>query len=366
MPTPSHELNAVGACIFAGGFTIGTEKHFNVLAHLELGPYGVKTFQLNRPDVPVFIDKTGAWSDQVAKLRETGVDYVYCNPPCAPFSVAGKSIKNGVDNWKSDPRTSCIRHCFDLLEKLQPTVLVIESVVAAYQRGAELFNELRLRAHSLGYAVTHTLIDARWHRVPQRRKRYFFIAHKVQLSFVPLNYGPPTTVAEVLELVQAPGYYHPHSASWNEPLAKCKPWTGLREAWELHNWGETRPRVAGEGPVKGRPRMMEHRLGLDREMGAFIGDFFYHPTEDRRLGINEAKALCGFPPDWKFFNERHGFSELARGVMPNVADWLAESVKNSILDARRNRRLLHADETVAANYVNLQKPPEETTTNATA
>jgi hypothetical protein len=44
-------VKALGTYIFAGGFTIGVSKHFNVLAHFEMKP-GLykKTFQANFPD----------------------------------------------------------------------------------------------------------------------------------------------------------------------------------------------------------------------------------------------------------------------------------------------------------------------------
>jgi hypothetical protein len=43
-------VKALGTYIFAGGFTIGVSKHFNVLAHFEMKP-GLykKTFQANFP-----------------------------------------------------------------------------------------------------------------------------------------------------------------------------------------------------------------------------------------------------------------------------------------------------------------------------
>ena len=42
-------MKAIGSHIFAGGFTLGVEKHFDVLAHFEGdGAYGADTFALNR------------------------------------------------------------------------------------------------------------------------------------------------------------------------------------------------------------------------------------------------------------------------------------------------------------------------------
>ncbi len=45
----------IGSFIFAGGFTVGVSKYFDVLAHLEDSNYGVNTFSANHPNIPVYI-----------------------------------------------------------------------------------------------------------------------------------------------------------------------------------------------------------------------------------------------------------------------------------------------------------------------
>ena len=45
-------MKALGSYIFAGGFTIGVKKHFDIEAHFEGdGAYGADTFSLNYPDI---------------------------------------------------------------------------------------------------------------------------------------------------------------------------------------------------------------------------------------------------------------------------------------------------------------------------
>ena len=342
-----HMMTALGAYIFAGGFTLGVEKHFRVQAHLEGNSYGVKTFKLNRPQVPVYIgyDK---WPAQRFKRR---VNFVYCNPPCAPFSSAGASILNGKDNWRTDPRTACMEQCFSLLEKIEPDVLAIESVTNAFTRGRELFDAFSVRAHEQGYAVTHVLENSKWMETPQHRKRYFFVAHKYALHHERLNWAPPVTVRERLATVQDPGYHRPvkpqYQRYYDQLVEVNGPNGGIRALWEKDNPPESQIRT--RFGVAGRPRMMEHRIPIDKPMGAFIGDFHIHPTEPRNLGINEAKALCGYPLDYKFVNDRAAFSELARGVMPNVGAWLARSVRSTIEHAEKT--------TLEAKILDLQDAP---------
>ena len=340
------ELTAVGSYIFCGGFTIGVERHFKVLAHLENGPYGVKTFQLNRPKIPVYLDPK-TWPTKNLRGK---VDFVYANPPCALFSAAGASVQKGKDNWRTDPRRSCWDDCFGLLEKVEPSALAIESVPLAFKRGREMMDAFAERAHKLGYGITHLLEDARWFGLPQTRKRYMFIAHRYGLPMERINWRPAPTVGEVLGQVTTVGYYTPVRQDHLKLIRKLRPGEPLRAAWERAN----PPATWARGPrgVKGRPRFCHHRIPADGVMGAYIGDFFIHPTEPRNLSIEEVKAVCGFPEDWKFSHESGAFSEIARGVLPPVADWVARSVAASLQGRKRAAAL-------EAVVVDMRKPEEE-------
>lgn len=322
-----RELTAVGCNIFAGGFTLGVERHFQVRAHLEHDDYAVKTFKLNRPWIPVHQPGPKGWP-----LDDYhGVDLLYANPPCAIVSVCGKSLRNGKDSWRTDPRTQRVRDVAQLTVDLQPKIMAMESVTGMYTRARELVDEQTelLRPH--GYHTTHLLVNTAWHGVAQVRKRYFFIAHKVQLGFERLNYAPPDTLDEVLRTVEKPGHLAWCYPAHVEIYHKTPEGHGLREFWEKEHPPESWQRNSAGGVV-GRPRMLEYRAKGDQPLGVFYGDFMWHPREPRRLGLEEAKAVCGFPADWEFPRPGHAFSELARGVMPSMADWLARQLARSLRD----------------------------------
>lgn len=321
----AKQLTAVGSYIFAGGFTIGVEQSFKVLAHLEGGPYGVKTFKLNRPDIPVYQDPA-TWPYE----NFGHVNFLYCNPPCAPFSVAGRSIYHGKDNWRTDLRMSCHDHCFGAAYSLEPDAYCVESVPAAFTRGRELFDRRAEEAMSRGYSVTHLLEDARWFGLPQKRKRYMFIAHRHELEMHKTNWQPVVPLLPFLEELPDAGFYPKFKDPAKLEVVKATPQgTGTRGAWmQLNPDPDKWERHAGG--VKGRPRFCEYRAAADRPMGAYIGNFVIHPKKHRFLGLEEVKAVCGFPPEWKFYDERKAFSEVARGVLPPVGAWVARSVAQSI------------------------------------
>ena len=347
--------NALGMDIFAGGFTVGVSKHFNVLAHLEEGPYGVKSFKLNYPNVPVVIG-TDKWKPFIDDLkREHGkIHFQYANPPCAVWSVAGSVMRGGGDAWRKDPRISCWEDCFDAFLHARPHFYACESVTRAYTAGNEFMKKLEKKALNADYSVTHLLIDAQYLGVPQRRKRYFFIAHDRALEFQQPNWGPAETVFEVLSRVKDPGYVSTFKNDLQKKLLKnLPPKVPLRKLWEEEMTKtvgpeDTWPRESFG--VVGRPRMFVHRVHGDQPIGAITGDYFIHPKEDRYLGMNELKVLNGFPEDYQFAGSPGAWASLiARGVCPPVGEWLARNVRNA-LDANKKT-------SGQVREVNLMEPP---------
>lgn len=322
----AKERTAVGVYVFAGGFTLGVREHFDVKAHFEESMYGVKTSLNANPGLEVF-DKEQFWPLD----RYTGkVDFMYCNPPCAPFSQAGATMRGGTNAWKTDPRLKCWRNCFVALEAVQPTVFAIESVVRALTAAQSFVGELTELAHQMSYAVTHVLVDAQNHGMAQRRKRYFFVAHKVTLDFTAPDEGNPT-VYDLLSTIKDPGYIPP----WKDPVQEvlmpfCPSHFSFRKMWEEYYTAEGRDRNA-QGGVIGRPRLFIHRVDGDGTIGTITGDYFVHPSLDRFMGINELKVLNGFPEDyWIEGSSPSQFSLLSRGVSPPVAEWLAKNVSQAI------------------------------------
>jgi site-specific DNA-cytosine methylase len=313
----------------------------------------VATFRRNRPHLPGHVlGGKGATGWPLDKYR--GVDLLYANPPCAIVSVCGRCLREGKDSWRTDPRTQRIRDITRLTLDIRPKVMAMESVVQLYGRARELVNEQVNQLRGAGYGITHLLVNTAWHGVPQVRKRYFLLAHQVGLGFERLNYAPPDTLDDVLRRVGDPGWLPPvipdHARLWK----KAPPGRSIREQWEKEN---PDPEKWERGPlgVKNRPRFMEYRGHPELPLGVFYGDFIWHPTEPRRLGLEEAKALCGFPEEWEFDRPAAAFSELARGVMPDMAGWLARQVATSL---QRDHPLPHRVGGPAVSYLDLREAPE--------
>jgi DNA (cytosine-5)-methyltransferase 1 len=319
---------------YAGGFDVGVQKHFDLQAKLEdEKPYCAATYALNFPHVPIYPESKWPLKGELGTI-----DAIFSNPPCAPFSIAGATMRHGNDGWRQDGRVICWHKTMHVLEKIRPRIMAVESVCRAFTAARELMDQFTAKAHSLGYSVTHLLVDAQWHGVPQKRRRYFFIAHDVALTWDRLNYGPPTTVWETIgHMAKRPGYVPPIKPVEHHRLIKMLPQgEALRHLWERENPPETHVRM--HYGVKGRPRMFIHRLYDNRPMGTITGNYFIHPFEDRFLGMDELKVLNSFPDDYQFAGKPHAWaSEIARGVCPHVAEFVARHAARAIREGAPDR-----------------------------
>ncbi len=322
---------AVGCHIYAGGFTIGMRKHFNVLAHLEQSKYGVASVNKNMPDIPVFIDEDGNWRPQDYGLPHY-VDVVYGNPPCAAFSV----MNNDRQNWKTDGRLDCARAHFLNISRFNPKVFIYESVCGAFTLGRPFVDELAKRAMDMGYSVTHFLHACSHMGLPQKRLRYFFIAHKVPLDLLFAKQPKKLKCIDFLKKVKDIGWVCPRWYHKTQPdlIKNTEQGGGLRGTWEkLHP--PSRRRYTKKGWCIGRPLGCFHRLKADTLSCTVMGYFLIHPTKNRPLGLNEYRALCGYPQRYWFEGSEGGHASfMARAVSPPVADWLGARVRAGLDSGR--------------------------------
>ena len=308
------KFNAVGAYIYAGGFTVGMEKHFQVLAHLEDGEFGVATVQKNMGGLPVFTNPK-KWPLRYLKSR--GCDVCYANPPCAPWSSAGN--RSEVTLAQTTDHIQLLR----LMTDLDPTIWVWESVPGAYTgEHDELSQFITNKAIDRGFSVYHFLHDSKFFGLPQQRRRVFTIASKVEIIF-PVPRSELVTVGEALQSVENPGEIPAFSYKWQSYL----PFVGQ---------GERLRTVVLKAQDPPAPGFLIHRAHPDHVSRTLLGGVHViHPWEDRFIGVNEAKALCGYPADYEF--DRAGgdyFQQIAKAVTPVAGNYLGNALYLS-LDANR-------------------------------
>jgi site-specific DNA-cytosine methylase len=157
-----------------------------------------------------------------------------------------------------------------------------------------------------------------------------------------LNFSPLPTTGEVLRNFKAEhgsDIGHLMKLGDNEiPYLKhCKQGESLRVTWERYNPPETWKRGGMRGGVKGRPQFMKWRLREDAHIPVIAGGFYIHPTEDRLFGHKELAYMAGYPHDYKWEGPPSSIgSQIARGVMPPVSEYVARIVKTSIKEKKEN------------------------------
>ena len=341
-----RRLTALGANIFAGGFTLGVRKHFDVLGHLEHDDYGAETARLNL-GVEV-VTQQPAWH---AHRFRGKVDFVYSNPPCAVWSVLG--VNHGERDWRDDPRLERIKDIFALIEAARPRAWCWESVCQAFVRGREFVDTLVTQAAAMGYSSTFVFVDARWHGIPQSRKRFFLVCHDVEIEWRAPRYVEARSAAEVIASITPKTVQD--TTRWNKEanlvLRRAKQGESLRKAYDrLH--GDDYEKTA-RGRAHGRMSFHFKRMREDGPIGTVTGPHIVHYKEPRLLSVEELAALCGFPRSFKLPPKmRHDPASrlLARGVMPPVGEWLAANVAAAI---RRNRKV----KAPATWYADFRTPP---------
>lgn len=310
---------------------MGVKRHFDVLCHLEGSNYGVSTAKLNFPDLPIHV---GVDSWPLDDLENSDVDFVYGNPPCAAWS-GNNPASHKPDAWRTDPRVACTREHFRLLTRLRPKAWAWESVTQAATKGRELVDELTTEAVANGYSVTELFHDARTMGVPQIRRRWFMIAHRVELDLPRERLLPEVAAVDVLKKIRPrgePAYDSGSNETFLPHLHRLKPGGRLRDLWEELN-PESGRQIKDNGHVKGRVGFGHCRLRDSGPASATVGYAMVHPTEDRFLAVNEVQAIASFPQSFKFVGGRNGAQQLdliARGVCPSVGEWLAARVAEAV------------------------------------
>jgi site-specific DNA-cytosine methylase len=318
---------ALGANIFAGGFSLGVSKHFRLLGHLEHDNYGAAVSHGNL-GVPIYVGM-----DQWPEKLPVRLDFLYANPPCAIWSVAGAKV--GGNNWRVDPRLQRIRDIFGLVDRYRPAVWCWESVCQAFSKGREFVEKLADEAKDRGYSATYVLVDAQYLGVPQVRKRFFLVLHNIEISWKAPDFTSVITSGQALKGVR------PKKELLGRPtpgeikmLRTAKPGQRLSRIYDRIT---KHPKLGARGQKLGRPSFLKHRLDPSRPSNTVIGNAIFHPKENRFLAVNECAALSGYPQLWKW-PKSDGYNLLARGVMPPVGEWLARHVAAAIRKGRALRK----------------------------
>ncbi len=349
---------ALGACIFAGGFSFGMEQAgFDVAGHLEL-PDASLGSEVSKQRWPVAVAPLGSWMSFADRLVEDGdvPDVVYANPPCVAY--AGTGSHRGV----LDDRMCYIRHCtYSLALKLQPKVWVWELVPGIVTKDRGFLDAMAFQAKRHGYKCWGFLTTSAIHGGYQDRRRFHFVASRYEIPWEqaydmePKHHRSSRTLGDILEqlvhyriekykdghdgelpevhdhpwgpLGELPNDTNTYNGAFRDIMPFCPPGSHLRDVPEELMRSHYRPR--GEPwSGKGLPGFAHTRARLDRPSPNVLGGHtIIHPTQDRYLTPRECASIMGFPEDYAFSKGSKAYQEIGRGLCTHNARFLGKAIR---------------------------------------
>lgn len=153
----------------AGGLSLGFENAglYPVLAN-DIDPWFMATYQYNRPQYALEISACDiqTWLIHNELRNNWNIDIVSGGVPCQSFSMANRQRK------ADDPRDKLYSSLMRAAGMIRPKVILIENVSGMIKE----FDGVQSDLAKLGYSSDHIILNSKDYRVPQSRKRLFFVA----------------------------------------------------------------------------------------------------------------------------------------------------------------------------------------------
>lgn len=301
-----------------GGFSMGFEEHgFEVIAGVDIDENALATYAANHDAPAKNIDLAETTPDEL--LNELGVDaddidVIAGGPPCQAFSQAGNRDPD-------DDRAALTENYFDIIERVQPKVFVMENVKGLLTiDDGRVIERVEERIDEMGYRHNYEVLNAADYGVPQARERLILLGNKVSLPRLPA----PTCeewvpVSHVLD--------DDGCDEWGRPYLITSPSGAGKQ-------------VKGESPFRTTD---EPAYTLTKNYPRLIPPDF-EPHEDataaavqyRRLTKEECARIQSFPDDfeWKGKDEK---GQKGNAVPPRLASAIASRVSTALFN-------LHVDQ----------------------
>lgn len=189
----------------AGIAEMNLGKYINFVLGNELLPIRSRVYQYWHPQTEMIcgdITNDEIKKSIISKSIEKKVDFILATPPCQGVSLIGKNKRN--DQFINDPRNFLIFHALEIVDIIQPNVVVIENVdrfakmFFPYENGMLNIEAILRKKYNGVYNINAGIYNAADYGVPQARKRLIIVMYKDGYSFTPPKKQKQITVEEAI------------------------------------------------------------------------------------------------------------------------------------------------------------------------
>lgn len=175
-----------------GGFDLGFERAgMEVIFQSEINNFCCKILKKHWPNVKLMGDINQIKIDDIPKETD-----VWCAGfPCQDVSLANQGKRRGLDG----ERSGLFFTFANLVSQRKPRFVVLENVTGLLNSNeGEDFRRILETLDELGYIVSWRVLDAKYFRTPQRRRRVLVVASYGNTSSIKILLDPKT-IKTVLE-----------------------------------------------------------------------------------------------------------------------------------------------------------------------
>lgn len=325
-PKDRNKYNFIDLFSGAGGLSCGmVMAGFNPIASVEIMPQAVETYKYNFIEKHKFDENVETRDIRNQEVKEKlyksvegkKIDVIVGGFPCQGFSMAGYRV---VD----DPRNSLYKEMKEIVEKLQPEIVVMENVEGLRSMLNGKVEEMIIEDYKkIGYEINLTVLNSANYGVPQFRKRVIFIGNRVGKT----NYHPKplydetnyVTLGEAIEpymnMPENPEINHVFSKHTEEMKARLAAipegkslYKNYSDAWKKSPWD------------KPSCTIKENHGGTN-----------VHPKLPRCLTAREIATLQSFPSDFIFKGtKKWQLVQIGNAVPPLLGKAIGLSVKRML------------------------------------
>ena len=336
-------MNIVSFFAGAGGLDLGFQNAgFNVIWANEYDKEIWETYQKNHPHT--ILDKRSIVNIPSDEVPEC--DGIIGGPPCQSWSEAG--AMKGI----ADKRGQLFYDFIRILEAKQPKFFLAENVsgmlLGRHSEALENIKEL-FRNAGIGYELSFEMVNACDYNVPQDRKRVIFIGIRKDLDFTykfeKPNFKKLTLQNAISDLkdnvLPTKSNNKTNGNDCNFPNHEYM--TGsfstiFMSRNRVRSWDEQSFTIQAGGrhaPIHPQAPKMKF---IEQNIRVFV------PGKEhlyRRLSVRECARIQTFPDDFIFHydNISAGYKMIGNAVPVNLAHFLAESIKNQIIDNQTKNQI---------------------------